>query len=159
MRRTHELDGYPRYAQQHPARFLAPRHETAAWVAEWDGALVGHVALHDAAVDPTWPAAHRATGLPAERLAVVARLLVSPDLRRGGVGRALLGHATRAAHAAGRRPVLDVQRDSPAAIGLYERAGWQLLEPLVLPVEGREPIQLWVYLGPVVPDEADHVPC
>ena len=154
LQRTHELDGYPHYAQQDPARFLVAGHETAAWVAERDGDVVGHVAVHDAALDPTLPAAQRHTALPPARLAVVARLLVSPDLRRSGAGRALLEHATRHAHAHGQRPVLDVQQHSAAPIALYERSGWRRVEPLTLPIEDREPILLWVYVGPPVPDQA-----
>jgi GNAT superfamily N-acetyltransferase len=154
MQRTHELDGYPRYAQQDPVRFLASRHETAAWVAEHDGAVVGHLAVHDAARDPTLPAAQRHTGLPPAGLAVVARLLVSPDLRRSGAGGALLDEATRHAHARGQRPVLDVQQQCAAPIALYERRGWRRLEALTLPVEGQEPLLLWVYLGPPPPGQA-----
>ena len=151
MRRTHEQDGYPRYWRARPERFLVARHETAAWVAEHEGLLVGHVALHDAAGDPTLDAAQRRTGLPAERLAVVARLLVSPDARRLGVGRALLDAATEHAHAQGRRPVLDVIQVDRGPVSLYERAGWERLEPLTLPVEDHPPLLLWVYLGPPAP--------
>lgn len=151
MRQTHELDGYPRYWRARPERFLVAPRETAAWVAEVDGRLLGHVAVHDAAGDPTLDAARRRTGLPAERLAVVARLLVSPDARRLGVGRALLDAATAHAHAQGQRPVLDVVQADVAPVSLYERAGWERLEPLTLPVEGHPSLLLWVYLGPPAP--------
>ena len=97
VRWTHELDGYPTYPQPDPARFLAPAQETAAWVAELAGRLVGHAALHDAAT------------------------------------------------------VLDVHQSSAAPIRLYERAGWQRLEALALPIAGRAPLPLWVYLGPAPP--------
>ncbi|CAA9288832.1 MAG: hypothetical protein AVDCRST_MAG48-359, partial [uncultured Friedmanniella sp.] len=91
MRRTHEADGYPRYWRADPEGFLRGAAERAAWVAEdADGALLGHVALHEADGDPTLPAAQRATSLPAARLAVLARLLVAAGARRRGVGRALL---------------------------------------------------------------------
>ena len=148
MRRTFEQDGYPRYWRRHPARFLVGERETAAWVAERDGAVVGHVAVHGAAGDPTLGAAQRRTGLPAERLAVVARLLVSPNARRLGVGRALLQAATEHAHAHGQQPVLDVVQVDAGPVGLYEHAGWERLEPLTLPVEGHPSLLLWLYLGP-----------
>jgi GNAT superfamily N-acetyltransferase len=151
MRRTHEGDGYPRYWRADPERFLVGERETSAFVAEHDSALVGHVALHDAAGDPTLPAAQRRCGLPAAGLAVVARLLVSPDARRLGVGRALLRAATEHAHAEGRRPVLDVIQADSGPVGLYERAGWERLEPLILPIEGHPSLLLWVYLGPAPP--------
>jgi GNAT superfamily N-acetyltransferase len=86
--------------------------------------VLGHVALHEAAADPTLLAAQRATGLAADRLAVVARLLVSPDARRRGLGRRLLLAATAAAHATGLRPVLDViQADSGPCGCTRPRAG------------------------------------
>jgi len=57
---------------------------------------------------PDTAAARRATGLPAERLAVVSRLFTAPDLRRVGVGRALLRYATSQAESRALRAVLDV---------------------------------------------------
>ena len=97
--------------------FLTPPYETASWVAADEGVVVGHVALPDAAVDPTLAAAQRATGLPPERLAVIARLLVSPSVRRQELGAQLLGHATAHAWSRGQRLVLDVTQDSVAPIG------------------------------------------
>ncbi len=150
---VHNADGYPRYVPEGLQQFLAPPYETAAWVAEIGGAVVGHVGLHQAAVDPTLEAAQRATDLPPEGLAVVARLLVSPAVRRRGVGRALLAHATDHARAAGQRAVLDVTQDAPAAIALYEAAGWLRLEQLTLNLDGK-PLLLWVYLSPQAPTAA-----
>ena len=151
MRRTHELDGYPRYWRADPQQFLVGAGEQAAWVAERDGTPVGHVAVHDASGNPVLPAAQAATGAEPAALAVVARLLVSPDARRTGVGARLLDEATAWVHAQGRRPVLDVLQDEPGVIALYERRGWQRLDPVVLPIEGHEPLLLWVYLGPPPP--------
>ncbi|GAA1852508.1 GNAT family N-acetyltransferase [Microlunatus capsulatus] len=149
MRRTHEADGYPRYWRDDPAAFLRGAAEEAAWVAEDDdGTVLGHVGLHAAAGDPTLPAARRATGLPPDRLAVVARLLVSPGARRRGVGRALLARVTAQAHADGRRPALVVLPEDAGPVGLYEAAGWRRLEPLTLAVEGHPDLHLQVYLGP-----------
>jgi GNAT superfamily N-acetyltransferase len=61
----------------------------------------------------------------ADRLGVVARLLVSPHLRGHRAGSRLL--ATAAAEAQARRlwPILDVDTNLTAAITLYEHAGWQ----------------------------------
>lgn len=61
----------------------------------------------------------------ADRIGVVARLLVSPHQRGLGAGGKLL--TTGAAEARARRllPVLDVDMNLTAAIALYERAGWQ----------------------------------
>jgi GNAT superfamily N-acetyltransferase len=139
-------DGYPRFLRGDRARFVTPPYERSAWVAVRDGAVVGHVALHDAASDPTCDAACRATGLPPERLAVLARLLVAPGVRRRGVARALVGVATEAAHAQGRRVVLDVVQDA-TAVGFYDALGWQRIEALRLDL-GPVVLDLWVFLEP-----------
>ena len=94
LMQVHESDGYPMYLPEDVPAFITPEYEVAAWVAERDGRIVGHAALHQASVDPTLAAAQRATGLPADRLSVVSRLFTSPALRRAGIGRALLRHAT-----------------------------------------------------------------
>jgi len=155
MRRTHETDGYPRYWRADPGAFLVGAGEQMAWVAVVDEVVVGHVAVHDAADNPVLPAARAATAAEPAALAVVARLLVSPDARRAGVGSGLLDRATAWVHEQGRRPVLDVLQDEPGVIALYERRGWQRLDPVVLPIEGHEPLLLWVYLGPPAPQAAE----
>ena len=145
---VHRTDGYPRYLPDDALRFITPPYESAAWVAEENGEIVGHVGLHNAAVDPTFNAAQRATGLGADRLAVVARLLVAPLARRAGLGRALLETATSHARLKGRRAVLDVVQDAAAPIALYEATGWTRLEPLTLDFKDGTSLDLWVYLGP-----------
>jgi GNAT superfamily N-acetyltransferase len=147
FRETHESDDYPRFWPRDPRRFIAPPYETVAWVAEVDRRVCGHVALHEAGVDPTFETANRVTGKDADELAVVARLLTRPTSRRSGVGRALLEHATGAAHDRGRQPVLDVGKALEAPIGLYEACGWQRIGDFRLQLpEGQ--LDLWVYLGP-----------
>lgn len=153
MHQTHLADGYPRYWRADPAGFLAAAEETSAWVAELDGAIVGHVALHDARGHPALAAGQRRTGLPADRLTVLARLLVSTEHRRSGIARQLLSTAIRHAHATGRRPLLDVVRDDAGPVGLYESMGWDRLEPLTLDLGPGRELDLWVYLGPDGPPE------
>ncbi len=148
MHQPHVLDGYPRFWRDGPARFLVADQETAAWVAELDGAVVGHVALHQAAGDPTLPAGQRRTGLPAERLTVLARLLVSTAQRRAGVGRRLVATAIAHAHARQQRPLLDVIREDLGPVRLYESMGWERLEPLTLALDNGQALDMWVYLGP-----------
>lgn len=147
LRAVHHADGYPRYLPGDLVGFLTPPYETASWVAEDEGVVVGHVALHDAAVDPTLEAAQRATGLPPERLAVIARLLVSPRVRRQGLGAQLLGHATAHAWSRGQRLVLDVTQESAAPIALYEAAGWLRVDALRLEFDDKS-LNLWVYVSP-----------
>jgi GNAT superfamily N-acetyltransferase len=145
---VHRYDGYPRYLPDDPPRFITPPYESAAWVAEQDGQIVGHVGLHDAAVNPTLHAAQRATGLGPDELAVVARLLVAPLARGAGLGRALLETAASYARSKGQRAVLDVVQDSAAPIALYEATGWTRLEPLKLDFVDGTSLEMWVYLGP-----------
>ena len=59
---VHRVDGYPRYLPDDLADFMTPGYEEAGWVADVDGRIVGHVALHRAAEDPTLPAAQRQLG-------------------------------------------------------------------------------------------------
>ena len=83
----HDLDGYP---SRHPIdfrEFLVSADAFAAWVAERDGQVVGHVALHRHSTPEVLAMASRALIRPVDRLGVVARLLVSPDVRRKKIGR------------------------------------------------------------------------
>lgn len=149
MRLTHQIDGYPRYLPDDVTSFLFASAELAAWVAESrDDAVVGHMALHAGADDPAALVAGPAAGLAPHQLAVVARLMVHPDVRQRGVARRLLAAATDHAHACRLTPVLDVLQGSRSALSLYEDLGWKRAGPLTLPVAGHEPLQLWVYLGP-----------
>ena len=147
---VHQRDGYPLYLPADVPAFITPDYEVAAWVAEHDDRVVGHVALHRASVDPTLPAAQRATGLPADRLAVVSRLFTSPRLRRSGVGRSLLRYATEQAYQRGQRAVLDVGKTLPAAVALYESEGWQRVDSLELHLGEGPALGLWVYISPGV---------
>jgi len=153
MERTHREDGYPRYWPAKPARFLRANGETDAWVAELDGRVVGQVALHRTEGEPVLALAQEATGLPADRFAVLARLLVHPDVRGRGVARALVRTATERAYATGRRAVLDVLQSTTGPARLYESEGWTRLGPTSLDLSGFgygdvPPLQLWVYLSP-----------
>lgn len=152
-RETHQLDSYPIYWPIDPQRFLSPPHEVLGWVAEYEHQIVGHIALHRAATDPTFHIAQEATGLDAEHLVVVGRLFTSVHHRRRGLGKALLAWATNAAHAAGQVPVLDVGKELHAALGLYEAAGWRRVGEFPLSLTEGD-LALWVYVGPS-PDSVD----
>jgi GNAT superfamily N-acetyltransferase len=123
LQRTHEQDGYPVRAEAVSGWWLASTNELASAVAVVEERVVGHVALHPAA-EPAdaveqWTAA---TGLPADRLALVSRLFT--DRSCAGAGTALLGHAVDLAAGQGRHAVLLVDPDS-AARGFYVRRGWR----------------------------------
>jgi GNAT superfamily N-acetyltransferase len=156
MERTHAVDGYPRYWPARPAGFLRAQGETDAWVAVDEGGpagrVVGQVALHRAEGEPVVALAQDATGLPTDRLTVLARLLVHPDARGRGIGRALVRTATARAHETGRRAVLDVLQSTTGPARLYESEGWTRLGPTSLDLSALygdvPPLQLWVYLSP-----------
>lgn len=120
-----DLDGYPMHLPGGDyRRFLVSDDALEAWVAEEDGVVTGHVALHRRSSKPVLDLASRALGLPTDHLGVVARLMVDPGHRGQGIGRALLETATVGSWERGLWPVLDVVVDSAAAIALYERCGW-----------------------------------
>jgi GNAT superfamily N-acetyltransferase len=140
--------GYPRYLPDDLAGFITPGSEDVGWVAESNGHIVGHVGLHTAAGHPTLPAAQRATGLGPERLAVLARLLVAPELRRQGIAQQLIAVVLQYARDRDQRVVLDVVKEATAPILLYEDLGWTRLEDVQLPLRGGRVLDMWVYLSP-----------
>lgn len=147
--RVHARDGYPLHLPAESVNdFFVAEAEVVGWVAEQEGRIVGHVALHWDPDDPTLVAAHRAVGLPVQELVMVSRLFVAPDVRRAGVGRALLGHATAEAQSLGRRAVLDVGQTLSAAVALYESEGWVRADELHLELHPDTTLDLWVYVSP-----------
>ena len=124
---VHELDGYPAYLPDDVRRFLASPGALSAWVAEEDGAVLGHVALHSRSSEAALALACESLGQSPERLGVVARLLVAPSARKRGIGGMLLDTATQAALRRGLHPILDVVTKHIEAINLYEHSGWTRL--------------------------------
>lgn len=123
LQRAHERDGYPVRQEAVSGGWLASDDELWSAVAEQDGRVVGHVALHppDPAGLPLW---RTATGRDAEGLAMVSRLFTDGSVP--GAGTALLAHAREQARADGRVPVLQVDPEG-AALGFYLRRGWRRL--------------------------------
>ncbi|MGW3288839.1 N-acetyltransferase family protein [Streptomyces sp. NPDC001002] len=125
---VHEHSGYPVNWPARPASWLTPDSLLAAWVAELDGRVVGHVGLSrsgEGDVAPGLWSARHGTGTDT---AVVSRLFVSPDARGHGIGAALMDRAVGEARARGLHAVLDVVASDTAATALYERLGWELLD-------------------------------
>src|SRR5439155_1431477 len=105
--------------------FLCHSGALSAWVAELGNTIAGHVALHPATSKAAMTLACDRLNVTADRIGVVARLLVSPHLRGHGAGRKLLATAAAEAQARHLWPILDVDVNLTAAITLYERTGWQ----------------------------------
>jgi GNAT superfamily N-acetyltransferase len=145
---THELDGYPKYLPDDPGAFIASSDAFAAWVAEVDGQVAGHVALHDRTTGVVMELASKETGLDSSDLVVLARLIVSPGRRGLGLGRLLLEKATGESVRLGRRAVLDVVDSHTAAIRLYERNGWTCLGDVEWALPDGRGFHEYVYLSP-----------
>jgi ribosomal protein S18 acetylase RimI-like enzyme len=145
---VHESDGYPHYLPGDLRSFIAASSAYQAWVAERDGQVAGHVALHARTCGSVMELASEALGRPPEGLGVVSRLLVSPDARGERIGRALLETATQAAIARDLWPILDVSVDLTAAIALYERCGWVRAGQVCVRFSDGNGLTEWVYLGP-----------
>jgi GNAT superfamily N-acetyltransferase len=142
------LDGYPPRGPIDLERFMVPPEQLAAWVAEIDHTVVGHVALHATGATDTVFLAARHTGRAPHDMAVVARVLVSPTARRIGVGHALLDTAVEGAHARGQQPILEVAVHFDAAIGLYESSGWDRVGEVTIQFDQEPSLQRFVYVGP-----------
>lgn len=118
-------DGYPKRWPEDPVAWLDPPALLAAWVSGHDEIVSGHVALVGAVDDRLLA---RATGRRLDQLASVSRLFVRPSARGGGLAKALLTAAGAFAAEQGLGLVLEVVADAVAAITLYERLGWQLID-------------------------------
>jgi GNAT superfamily N-acetyltransferase len=151
---VHAADGYPLLWPADPAAWLTPTNLLRAWVAEDDGRLMGHVALCSAVGDAAAPLWSAASGLPPQRLGVVAKLFVAPSARGRGGGATLLAHACAEAGRRGLRPALEVLAHDKRAIALYERAGWRRVAsvpaPWARPSDGQDDDQAMAryYLAP-----------
>ena len=117
------FDAYRRFYEQPGDIALASaflherleRGESTLLVAEADGQLLGFCQLY-----PTW------CSVAAARIFVLYDLFVDPDVRRGGVGRALMQAAQAFRRAAGAvRLDLTTARGNTRAQALYESEGWQ----------------------------------
>jgi GNAT superfamily N-acetyltransferase len=114
------------------------------------GDVIGHVGLVARSMPSVMELASAALGRPADQLAVVARLFVSPRVRGHGTARELLRRAEAAAAARGLHPVLDVDTELSAAIALYESAGWTRAGTVTVRFgDGDRVLNEHVYLGPV----------
>jgi GNAT superfamily N-acetyltransferase len=146
LRAVHEIDDYPVRLPEELRTFLVAPDELAAWVAEDEGLVVGHVALHAGCSPGTLDVACKATGLREQDLGVVARLLVSPAIRRRGIGRQLLRAATTEATSRGLLPILEVVTRHQSAVNMYEALGWDRVGAAELRLSDDLVLDLFVYV-------------
>ncbi|MCP3822937.1 GNAT family N-acetyltransferase [Streptomyces sp. A3M-1-3] len=125
---VHDGDGYPVNWPDRPSEWLTQPSLLAAWVAELDGHVVGHIGLSRSGAGDVAPAlwSHR-EGVPVESAAVISRLFVSPAARGRGIGALLMARAVQDAQERALHPVLDVLASDTSAAALYERLDWSLL--------------------------------
>ncbi|WP_448398724.1 GNAT family N-acetyltransferase [Mycolicibacterium pulveris] len=145
---VHTQDHFPIFWPSDPVRWLAPPYQVSAWVARdtETAAIHGHVAAHlvgNHRASEIWTSA---CGLPADRLVVLSRLIVSPTYRRRQLGKKLLTAATRFAQEQGALAVLDVAQDNLAAISLYESLGWRRVGSLDVAADRKIPV--FAYISP-----------
>ncbi|HET9061274.1 MAG TPA: GNAT family N-acetyltransferase [Acidimicrobiales bacterium] len=138
--RIKEVDNYPEALAstdpQELCAFLEAGSPYGAWVAvpstarPEPGALspiAGHVVLSTPRPGAVTDVIRRQTGLEPAAIGMVARLVVVPDWRGRGVGRALLRTATDEARRRGLLPALDTLVSNVGARSLYESEGWRAL--------------------------------
>ena len=144
---VHRTDAYPQRWPVDPAAWLDPSDSLGAWVADSDGAILGHVVVTTCTDDPTLA---QTIGRPFSEMARVSRLFVTPAGRGSGLARDLLAQAGSFALHAGFGLALDVVDDSANAIAVYEHLGWRLVEfrtAVWTTVDGRHPL-LRLYVLP-----------
>ncbi|WP_229877351.1 GNAT family N-acetyltransferase [Streptomyces bluensis] len=128
LEEVHQGDGYPVNWPERPGDWLSHASLLAAWVAELDGRLIGHVSLSRSREgDLAARLWSERNGVRRELATVVSRLFVAPQARGHGIGALLIGRAVEEAQRLGLHPVLDVVTSDTAAVALYERLGWELL--------------------------------
>ncbi|MFB6816249.1 GNAT family N-acetyltransferase [Streptomyces sp. NPDC056347] len=149
---VHERDGYPENWPERPGDWLSPPALSAAWVAELDGRIIGHVGLSEGGAGDRAPAlwSHRA-GEPVEKAVVISRLFASPAVRGRGVGALLMERATCEARRRGLHPVLDVLISDTSAVALYGRLGWTLLATVDHRWSPTETVTVHCYAAPAAP--------
>ena len=125
----YKTENYPLGANRNLQDFLTnPKNETS-WVAlSPTNKIIGHVATstkaHDDCLD-VWRSLHPdQTDNEEGGLAVLSRLFVLPEGRRGGVAAELVETAVKWNAERGIRLLLAVMVNSAAAIKLYDRLGW-----------------------------------
>lgn len=149
LRQVHARDGYPVRWPTDPHGWLTPSNLIAAWVVERDGELAAHAVLRGAEGTAGADPLAAATGLPAEQIALIARLFVAPAARRAGLAGLLLERAATESSARHLLLALDVVGSHSAPIALYERAGWRRVATVPWkPAAGGDEQPLHCYVAP-----------
>ncbi len=134
-------DAYPLTARPDYSAWLNPPELLAAWVAEHDDELTGHIGVASGVASPELA---EAMHVSPKDLLIVTRLFTAIAARGSGVARGLLRTATEYAD---HRPLgLDVVASSVDAISTYRRLGWQQIgsgPATWCTQDGRHPTVCW----------------
>ena len=98
---VHAFDGYPVEGISDPEAWLRPPGMIAAWVAELDGAVMGHALVTEPHAGDAAPVLWAQRRL-ADRLVVGGRLFVHPAARGRSLARQLFARVMTYAHALAR---------------------------------------------------------
>jgi ribosomal protein S18 acetylase RimI-like enzyme len=150
---VHANDGYPVEGVSDPRGWLQPSTLIRAWVAELDGALVGHVLIAAPTPDDDAPRlwSEQQPNGPHE-LAVLGRLFVLPTARRRSVAESLVNVAASFADKNRLHLLLDVMEKDRAAIRLYERMGWQCIGEATHRFGRGQRTRAFGYAAPLAPE-------
>lgn len=125
LRQVYRTDGYPVEGVDDALAWLQPPGLLHAWVAQLEGAILGHVAITEPGPTDAAPKFLLARSPNAHnRIAVLGRLFVTSTARGLALGEQLAKAALSQAIVERRQLVLDVMEKDRAAIRLYERLGW-----------------------------------
>jgi GNAT superfamily N-acetyltransferase len=118
---------FPGTRRDEPREWIGGPDVLAAYVAERDGEIVGHVAVTrvglDRATDLRW---REITGHPVADLAGVGQLFVRPSFRGRGIGRSLVETALTDIRSRGLVPVLEVVTHESLAPTCAHGHGWRM---------------------------------
>jgi len=134
---------FPGTRRNEPRDWIDGSDVLAAYVAERDGEIVGHVAVTrvglDRATDLRW---REITGHPVTDLAGVGQLFVRPSFRGQGIGRSLVDAALADIRSRRLVPVLEVVTHESLAPAYAHGHGWRLRATDRFP---GPPAGLWVH--------------
>jgi GNAT superfamily N-acetyltransferase len=122
LAQVHESDQYPMMAEHVSHDWLYDAGFAAAWVAEVDGAVVGHIAVTSGYGGADFEAA---LGRPTAQTLGITRFFVGAVGRGSGAASALLDVVDEYANTLDMALALDVIEVNTAAIRLYEHRGWR----------------------------------
>lgn len=124
--RVHAADGYPVEGVENPRLWVDVPNPLGQWTALVGARPVGHVALMKPDSGDVAPSLlSQQEGLNSEKIGVLARLFVDPEMRGRSIARKLVATADSMARKLDLWLTLDVMAKDRAAIRLYETLGWE----------------------------------